>query len=231
MDDIGGERTLLFTHAGLCMLLLVFFVMLFALSGIDATRFEESFGAVRSAMGGDAGDMPRVQARDAEDARDKLRRQLLEAQTRSCNAVRSFVAQNGLEDVVGVTQEEGGIILRLPVDLLFASGSDAVLPEGLKTLQPLKDIFVMQREQNINIRCFTDDTPPSAGERFRDNWELSSLRAVHILRHLLAQGIEPGRLTATGFGGLEPLFPNTTEENRAGNRRVEFVLERRMHRD
>jgi chemotaxis protein MotB len=57
------------------------------------------------------------------------------------------------------------------------------------------------------------------------------LRAVQVLRHLLAQGIEPHRLTATGFGALEPLFPNSTIMNRAKNRRIEFVLERRLGKE
>ena len=54
------------------------------------------------------------------------------------------------------------------------------------------------------------------------------MRAVSVLRYFLKAGIDSKRLTATGLGELDPLFPNTTEENRARNRRVEFMLERRV---
>jgi len=152
---------------------------------------------------------------------------LVEMQTHAFNDIRAFIAHNGMDAGIEAVMEETSITLRLAEDALFAPGTAQLLPIGLNTLNQLKDIFIIQKQQTINIRGYTDDISPPAGARFRDNWELSALRAAQVLRHLLARGIEPGRLTATGFGELEPLFPNTLEENRAKNRRIEFVLERR----
>jgi chemotaxis protein MotB len=159
------------------------------------------------------------------------REQLVAMQTHAFSDIRAFLVQNGLESGIEALREEASIILRLPEGMLFAPGAEAVLPDGLKTLNQLKDLFIIQHQQTINIRGYMDDSPAPPGARVRDNWELSALRAAQVLRHLLAQGIEPWRLSATGFGGLEPLFPNTTEENRAKNRRVEFVLERRLGKE
>jgi chemotaxis protein MotB len=135
--------------------------------------------------------------------------------------------ESGIEAVL----EEASIILRLPEGVLFEPGAEQILLPGFTTLNQLKELFLTQHQQTINIRGHTDDSPLPPGARFRDNGELSALRAVQILRHLLSQGIEPWRLTAAGFGALEPLFPNTTETNRAKNRRIEFVLERRLGKE
>ena len=62
---------------------------------------------------------------------------------------------------------------------------------------------------------------------FPSNWELSAVRATTVLKYLVSKGVAPQRLTATGYGQVMPLMPNTTEENRAQNRRVEFVLEKK----
>jgi chemotaxis protein MotB len=161
----------------------------------------------------------------------RLHEQAVAMQTRAFSDIRAFIAQNAMEAGIEAVLEECFITLRLPESMFFTPGDEQLLPVGILTLNTLKDLFIMQNQQRIHIRGYTDDSPPPPGARFKDNWELSALRAAHILRHLLAQGIEPWRLTATGFGELEPIFPNTTEANRAKNRRVEFVLERRLGKE
>ena len=167
----------------------------------------------------------------AEIPMARLHEQAVVMQTRAFNDIRAFIAQNAPEAGVEAVLEEHSIILRLPESMLFAPGNEQLLPAGLPSLNTLKDLFLIQNQQRIHIRGYTDDSPLPPGARFRDNWEFSALRAAQVLRHLLAHGIEPWRLTATGFGELEPIFPNTTEENRAKNRRVEFVLERRLGKE
>ena len=191
-------------YAALCMVLLAVFVIPYPMSAPDSRK-----------------DLPQA----------PLREQAAAIRTRAYNDIRAFIAQNAMEDRVEATLEKNSITLRLPERALFAPGAEQVLPAGLHTLNTLKELFLIHNQQTIHIRCYADDSPPLPGTRFKDNWELSVLRAAHVLRHLLAQGIEPGRLTATGFGDLEPLFPNTTEENRAKNRRIEFVLERRLENE
>ena len=162
-----------------------------------------------------------------EGPQGQTRTRIIDMQTQTFNDIRAFIARNGMEAGMEAVLEETSITLRIAADTLFAPGTEQMLPTGLNTLNRLKDIFIVHNQQTINIRGYTDDKAPPADARFRDNWELSALRAARILRHLLTHGIEPERLTATGFGELEPLFPNTLEENRAKNRRIEFVLERR----
>ena len=95
-------------------------------------------------------------------------------------------------------------------------------------LRSLLNIFMQERDQTINIKGYTDNSPVPPGKRYKDNWELSALRAVNVLRWFVDAGVPIVRLTATGMGDLNPLFPNDTPENQARNRRVEFSLERQV---
>jgi chemotaxis protein MotB len=161
----------------------------------------------------------------------RLYEQAVAVQTRAFNDIRAFIVQNAMDAGVETLLDGSSITLRLPERMLFTAETEQFLPAGFHTLNQLKELFLIQSLQTIHIRGYTDDSPLPPGARFKDNWELSALRAAHVLRHLLAQGIEPWRLTATGFGELEPLFPNTTEENRSKNRRIEFMLERRLGKE
>ena len=220
------------TYAALCTLLLVFFVMLYSMSVLDPQRFEESMSSVRASLGGKAKLTPSMEGHPwQESSRTLLHKQVVEMQERVFGDIRAFIAQNGMEASIDAILDDASITLRLSAGTLFAPGAEQILPAGLNILNHLKDLFIIQHQLNINIRSYTDDAPLPPGTRFRNNWEFSALRAAYVLRHLLAQGIEPGRLSATGFGELEPLFPNTTEENRAKNRRIEFVLERRLGKE
>lgn len=219
------------TLSDISMLLLAFFILLFSLSSIDKKRFAESFETVRMVFGGKESELTTSNVRTDEGAlleTVRLQRELIEAQRQTYNEMRTYFTVNGVEGVIGAVFDEGVITLRVPSEVLFGPGAVELAPGADRVLATLKDLFIRRREQNINIKGFTDDVQPSANARFKDNWEVSALRSVNVLRYFLGAGIEPARLTATGLGELDPLFPNTTEENRARNRRVEFMLERRV---
>ncbi len=228
-DDSEEGEGWLATFADISMLLLVFFILLFSLSTVEQSKFLATVGSIKGALGGDASSMAHndpTQKAGSLHEEVKRRKELIEAQKQTFNDIRSFLVQNGVEGQVGAVLDEGTITLRLPGKVLFGPDSTELTPESLKVLNVLKDIFVKRREQRIDIRGYSDDQAPAANSRFRDNWDLSALRAVTVLRYLLTQGIEADRVTATGYGSLNPLMPNTSEENRARNRRVEFVLQR-----
>ncbi|SDB39188.1 chemotaxis protein MotB [Desulfonatronum thiosulfatophilum] len=233
-EDNGEENNdWVVIFADLCLLLLVFFVLLFSMSTLDDVRFKESFFSVRMALGDVMGGSLGADRIPTEDLgvfidQAKLHRQVVENQHKIFSDFRYFQNTKGMEGVVGAVFDEGTITLRVPGDVLFASGQVSLTPAGKTLIAELKDFFVRYHDQVINIRGFTDDVLPSRGGRFEDNWEISALRAVNVLRYLIELGVEPARLTSTGLADMYPLFPNTSQDNRAKNRRVEFVLEKRI---
>ncbi|GHC76809.1 peptidoglycan -binding protein [Limoniibacter endophyticus] len=119
-------------------------------------------------------------------------------------------------------------------EVLFASGADVINDAGQTEMQKLAGaVLELQREipSEINwvlrVDGHTDNVPLSGTGRFRDNWELSSARAIAVVKFLIAQGVPAERLVAAGFGEYQPLEPGDTSEVRERNRRIELKLTER----
>ncbi len=135
-----------------------------------------------------------------------------------------------LEQALSVPLAEGTITLvdgtiGIRGSVLFALNSAQLRPEGMALLErieePLRN-YLTGRDELIMVSGFTDDLSlgPQAG--FKDNWELSSERALTVTRALTASGMPEDHLFAAGFGASHPVAPNTSSESRAKNRRVEI---------
>ncbi|WP_028033611.1 peptidoglycan -binding protein [Chelativorans sp. J32] len=119
-------------------------------------------------------------------------------------------------------------------EVLFASGATEINPSGQDEMRKLAGaILELQREipPEINwvlrVDGHTDNIPLSGTGRFRDNWELSSARAVAVVKFLIENGVPAERLVAAGFGEFQPLDPENTPEARSRNRRIELKLTER----
>lgn len=219
------------TFSDMCLLLLVFFILLFSMSSIDQTLFSDSFVSVRKVFGGKDENLMNSKVRKEDMSlleTVRLQRSLIEAQQKVYSDIRTFLNIKGQEGIIGAVFDNGVVTLRVPAYALFKKGEVELTPEAKQILASIKEILIRNYNQDVNIRGYTDDAPPPKGSRFYDNWEVSSLRAVNVLRYFLSQGIEAKRLTATGLADLNPLFPNDSTANRASNNRVEFVLERKV---
>ncbi|WP_207261187.1 flagellar motor protein MotB [Desulfovibrio sp. Huiquan2017] len=232
-DDEGTEW--LTTFADLSMLLLVFFVLLYSMSTLDNKKFSETFSSVTMALQGKMNKIStsRITREEAGVLLDQamMRRQIIESQRKVFAEVKTLQTKKGVEGLVSANFEDGVITLRVPGDVMFPSGQVELSPKGAQLVAELKDFFIKHKDQNIKILGYTDNVRPSGNGRFKDNWEVSAMRAVNVLRELLKMGLESTRLTATGLAYLNPLYPNTSAEYRAKNRRVEFVLEKRVSGD
>lgn len=118
----------------------------------------------------------------------------------------------------------------LPSELLFASGSDALGAKGktglLALAATLRDI-AGRIPEDVNWILRVDghtDKQPIRTERFPSNWELSTARAVSVVRFLAQQGIPEQRMAATGFGEFHPVDSADTPEAWQKNRRIEIKL-------
>ena len=119
-------------------------------------------------------------------------------------------------------------------EVLFPTGSDEINDAGKGEMKKLADAIIeLQKEipPEINwvlrVDGHTDNRPLSGTGRFKDNWELSSARAISVVKFLIANGVPADRLVAAGFGEFQPLDPADTDEARAKNRRIELKLTER----
>lgn len=219
------------TFADMSCLLMTFFVLLYSMSTLDTTKFTDSFTAVKLTFGGKDAELSTARVKQQEAAildTVRMQKQLIESQRKVFSDVKTFLNRKGVEGVIGAVFDEGIITLRVPGNALFASGEVDITPAGKQALLSIRELLIKSPDQTVNIVGHSDDIPPGPGSRFKDNWEISALRAVNVLRFFLQSGIDQKRLTATGLADLQPLFPNNSEENRAQNRRVEIVLEKKV---
>jgi chemotaxis protein MotB len=116
--------------------------------------------------------------------------------------------------------------------ILFDSGSVEINARGRESLRAMADALKNTQDQEILVEGHTDNVPLSAAlkKRFPSNWELSTARAAAVVRFLQEEaGIKPERLSARGYSFYRPVAPNTTEEGRRQNRRIEITLGGQMN--
>ena len=227
-----SERWLL-TYADLMNLLLIFFIILYAMSNIDKDKYSklaESFSEVMG-MGKKPESVLELETekialiemeavQKAKKAAEQENKRMGEIE----NKVKDLVKQYNLSSYVTVTREERGLVISITDNILFESGS-VRLNEGSKGIvlgigKVINEIY----DNQISIEGHTDSDYMKSGE-FPSNWELSAERATTVLRLLVdSGGIDPERIFAVGYGQYRPKVPNTTSENKAKNRRVNIVI-------
>ncbi len=110
--------------------------------------------------------------------------------------------------------------------LLFPSGDALPNDSAFGLLEKVAGILA-PFDNPIRVEGFTDNLPIST-DRYPTNWELSAARAGSVVRMLAADGVDPRRLAAVGYGEFQPIADNATEAGRARNRRVVLVISRHL---
>lgn len=156
----------------------------------------------------------RLQA--AIDRKDNLLKNLL---GKVRNALKNFDP-----DELTVTSKNGKIYVSLAEKLLFKSGRVDVDRKGKKALGKLADVLNKNQDIDIQIEGHTDSIPIRTA-KFRDNWDLSVLRATSIVQILVKDyDVDPKTVTPAGRGDTSPVASNKKKDGRAKNRRIEIVL-------
>ncbi len=116
------------------------------------------------------------------------------------------------------------LVINIDDRISFDSGYANLKKEVLPSLKKIREILSQFPEYSIVVEGHTDNIPMRS-QRFRDNWELSTERALAVLGYLLQDtNLNPVRFSAAGYGEHKPLVSNATKENRALNRRVDIVV-------
>jgi len=116
-------------------------------------------------------------------------------------------------------------------EVLFSPGSVEIGSKGqlemvklASTLMEIEKSLPTDIDWILQIEGHTDNLSVRAGQTYKDNWELSTKRALSVLRFLIKQGIKPSRLSASGYGSFQPIDKNNNKNAREKNRRIEMKI-------
>jgi chemotaxis protein MotB len=211
-----------FIYSGFVLILLCFFIMLSSFSSIQEAkimRFVKSFvDAVSILPGGLKTDgAAEVVPKSAE---------MVENDNPLARIFTDFTAlaeRLNYQNEISVAYTAEGLVMRLSDHALFKAGVADISPQAIPLLQKIGAI-VAETAYEVRVEGHTDDIPIKTN-RYPSNWELSTARAVNVLRYLIdAYRISNERLSAAGFGEHQPIAANDSSMNRAKNRRVEIVF-------
>ncbi len=131
------------------------------------------------------------------------------------------------EGAVKITQVKERLSLNLVEKILFDSESTNLKPEGLRVLKKVGDALKKVSGKEIRVEGHTDNVPVSKriASRFPTNWELSTARAIRVVRYLQEkEGVDPRYLSVSAYASYRPIADNQSDEGKAQNRRIEIVL-------
>lgn len=124
-----------------------------------------------------------------------------------------------------VNMRDGKVYVSLENSLLFAPGSWNVAANGQVALENLAKVLAENADITVLVEGHTDNDAYRGQSQVKDNWDLSVLRATNVVKILTKNaGMNPERITAAGRGEFVPLVENSSQENKAINRRTEIIL-------
>ncbi len=236
-EHVNHERWMV-SWADLVTLLFAVFVVMYAVSRVDNARLVKVSQSIRFALHfkgtGGIGELPIFDGPVAEGgalvettggggvgsvgepAVEALRRRLE-------RRLAPLLSPSGATAVV-IVPEGKRLTVRMSANAFFDPSQAALRPEALPVLDAIaKELLPLNRP--LRVEGHTDPLPVRT-ERFRNNWDLSSMRAATVVSYLeAAHDAEPRLLAATGCASGRPVAPNDTAEGRERNRRVDLVVE------
>ncbi len=117
----------------------------------------------------------------------------------------------------------GRMLVKLPDNVLFDPGKTDIKPAGKDAIAQLTAVLQAIPDRNFQVAGHTDNTPIHTA-KFASNWELSTERAVNVVRFMIKSGMESRRLSAAGLADNDPVASNDTPAGKAQNRRIEVEL-------
>lgn len=231
-DDSGGltGNEWLATYSDCVTLLLTFFVLLYSMSSVDAAKVE-AISQAFSVMSGKSGDtflqydmyegsQPII---GGESSIENTLEGNYDGNQTMYKDVKEFLDENELNSTVNIAEDERGVILQVKDNILFESGQATLIADSQEILDKISDL-ISTLPNSIIIEGHTDNIPIS-NSKYESNWELSTERAVTVVRYFIEKNNQdPSRFSAAGYGEFRPDVENNSDENRAKNRRVNILI-------
>ena len=216
MSNIG-----LIMFTSLMILLLAFFIMLSSMAVIDERRRIEAWGSLLGAFGILPGGLSASQVKATHVAPPTGP---IEAIQQDMEHIREVLSNRILAGKYHLLRGRTRRIISLEAAVLFPQDGVELQPEAKPVLLDIAKIL-RGSDYPIIIQGHTDDQPPRT-EGLVDNWHVSVMRAVSVLRFFIDEGgLDPTRMSAFGYAGYRPMVANNSPRNRARNRRIDLILD------
>lgn len=227
-EEHENHERWLVSYADFITLLFAFFVVMYSISSVNVGKYRTVSESIKAALNpivsppssptplALSASKAALTAPDAPGSKEVAVRKLR-------NLVKGIKASPQLAMVRITEKVNGDIVITIPDQLLFNSGEAAVRPEALRFLEGL-GTAIIELNRHTRIEGHTDNVPIRTAQ-FPSNWELSSTRAVMVVRVLSElYGVPADHLAAVGHAETRPVTANADSEQRAKNRRVEVVI-------
>lgn len=229
-EQKAGAPEWMSTYGDMVTLLLCFFVLLFSFATLDVQKFK----AIAVSMNGSLGVLdsgmtlsmePLVNSFPSDSPTEEV-----EEFKKLYEQMNEYIKENNLESSITLRLDERGLLVRFMDDVLFDSGKADLTPKAREIINMVSEI-IRQNDKNIRVEGHTDNVPINTF-RFPSNWELSTTRAVNVVKYLIEErGIEAKRMSASGYSDQHPVDDNGTSDGRQKNRRVDMVILREEKND
>jgi chemotaxis protein MotB len=198
----------------LITLLLGLFIILYAISNIDLTKYQKMMTAMGSIFG-NSGDIPTLN--------DTQRDVITTSTEKLKDDLNTVIKRYHYDKSVTLEENERGVVLHILDDILFPSGQ-AVLNEQSKSILHQLALIIRDLPNDIRIEGHTDNVKINSS-LYPSNWHLSVNRALNTAYYLMqSESLSPEKLSIVGYSEFKPLADNSSPEGRAKNRRVDIVI-------
>lgn len=234
-EEEHADETWLVPYSDLLTLLLALFIVLFAMSSIDAVKFKQAARAFNSSFQGGTGvmkypnplpqeEMENLNKEKSEGSKQAQERQEEQEIQELKSKIDSYIEENNLNVQLKTSLTSEGLMLTLRNDILFDSGTAHIRTQDYQVAKEISQLLVMNPPREITISGHTDNIPIH-NQEFDSNWHLSVMRAVNFMKILLENpNLDAKWFSAKGYGEFRPVASNDTPEGRKANRRVEILI-------
>ncbi len=241
-EEHENHERWLVSYADFITLLFAFFVVMYAISSVNEGKYRVLSDSISSAFrnipGNTSGAMMQVNPNAPmpvtiplnkprpsvlkTDVQREQNRELLRKKAKEITEALAPLVQQGQ---VRVTEGALGITVEINASVLFDSGEARLQIPAIRALTAVGQILATT-DFPLVVEGHTDNEPINT-PLFPSNWELSGARAASVVRLFIDTGVDPRRMTATGYAEQRPVADNATVEGRQRNRRVAITMESR----
>lgn len=233
--EVHNDERWMASYMDMVTVLMCMFIVLFAMSTVDAEKFQALSNSLATGFGQEASDkvdisdgyvVPaelRSEETEQEPTPLDLAKQELQNLVEIRDRIDAALKQAGLREAVAFDIDEHGLIIRLVGAETYFTGNSVDLSELAQRVLTIVGGVLSSIPNEIRVEGHAD--PHGSPGPFPTDWELASGRAARVVRYFVEQGsLSPERAVAIGYGSARPITARTDEEGMALNRRVDLVV-------